>query len=244
MAIKNEISRKMQQEFGKRLRQAREDNKYSRKELSLLLNVSEKTIQLWETGSTFTTNLSHYGIIEREFGLSFSECIKEITSIPQQEGVEENAQIGPIPVNFSTKTKEISEKSHDMIAVPRVHMRRLIHKKSGFDDTEILDWIYAPSSWFDKTSKLVACFMNDHSMREHFPKGSVLIFDTHAIKEDELNGKSVLIQRARSFFIRNIHLDGDKLVCKSDDLNLKDFPFDKRIMKVIGRVVGRLTHFR
>ena len=244
MAIKNEISRKMQQEFGKKLRQAREDNNYSRKELSILLSVSEKTIQLWETGSTFTTNLSHYGIIEKEFGLSFSECIKEITNIPQQEGVEENAKIGPIPINFSTRTKDISAKSHDMLAIPRVHMRRLIHKKSGFDESEILDWVFAPSSWFEKNSKLVACFMNDSSMREHFPKGSVLIFDTHQIKEDELAGQAVLIQRARSFFIRNIEKKSSEYICKSDDLNLKDFTFDKRIMNVIGRVVGRLTHFK
>ncbi len=244
MAIKNEISRKMQQEFGKRLRQAREDNNFSRKELSVLLNVSEKTIQLWETGSTFTTNLAHYGIIEKEFGLSFSECIKEITSIPQQEGIEENAKIGPIPVNFSSRTKEISEKSHEMMAIPRVHMRRLIHKKSGFDETEILDWVFAPSSWFQKSSKLVACFMNDNSMRDNIPKGSILIFDTHQLKEEELAGECVLIQRARSFFIRKIVAEGDELVCKSDDLNLKDFNFDKRIMKIIGKVVGRLTHFK
>ncbi len=244
MAIKNEISRKMQQEFGKKLRQARESNNYSRKELSVLLNVSEKTIQLWETGSTFTTNLSHYGIIEKEFGLSFSECIKEITNIPQQEGIEENAKIGPIPVSFSTKSKEVSEKSCEMIAIPRVHMRRLIHKKSGFDKSEILDWVYAPASWFEKTSKLVACFMNDHSMRENFPKGSVLIFDTHQLKDDELANQSILIQRARSFFIRNIEDKKGELLCKSDDLNLKDFVYDKRIMKVIGKVVGRLTHFR
>ena len=244
MAIKNEISRKMQQEFGKKLRQAREDNNYSRKELSILLNVSEKTIQLWETGSTFTTNLSHYGIIEKEFGLSFSECIKEITNIPQQEGVEENAKIGPIPVDFSSRAKDISAKSHDMLAIPRVHMRRLIHKKSGFDESEILDWVFAPSSWFEKSSKLVACFMNDNSMREHFPKGSVLIFDTHQLKEDDLDGQAVLIQRARSFFIRNIEKTSAEFICKSDDLNLRDFAFDKRIMKIIGRVVGRLTHFK
>lgn len=244
MAIKNEISRKMQQEFGKKLRQAREENNYSRKELSVLLNVSEKTIQLWETGSTFTTNLSHYGIIEKEFGLSFSECIKEITSIPQQEGIEENAKIGPIPVSFSTKSKDISEKSQEMIAIPRVHMRRLIHKKSGFENSEILDWVYAPAAWFERTAKLVACFMNDHSMRDHFPKGSILIFDTHQIKEEELEGAAVLIQRARSFFIRNIETRTDEMICKSDDLNLKNFVFDKRIMKVIGKVVGRLTHFK
>ena len=244
MAIKNEISRKMQQEFGKKLRQAREDNNYSRKELSILLNVSEKTIQLWETGSTFTTNLSHYGIIEKEFGLSFSECIKEITNIPQQEGVEENAKIGPIPVDFSSRAKDISAKAHDMLAIPRVHMRRLIHKKSGFDESEILDWVFAPSSWFEKSSKLVACFMNDNSMREHFPKGSVLIFDTHQLKEDDLDGQAVLIQRARSFFIRNIEKTSAEFICKSDDLNLRDFAFDKRIMKIIGRVVGRLTHFK
>lgn len=244
MAIKNEISKKMQQEFGKKLRQAREDNNYSRKELSLLLNVSEKTIQLWETGSTFTTNLSHYSTIEKEFGLSFSECIQEITNIPQQEGVEDNAKIGPIPISFATKPKQVDSKAQDMLAIPRVHMRRLIHKRSGFEESEILDWVYAPTEWFKRTSKLVACFMNDHSMRDHLPKGSVLIMDTHVLKDDELAGESVLIQRARSFFIRNIVEDGDSLICKSDDLNLKDFAYDKRIMRVIGKVVGRLTHFK
>ena len=244
MAIKNEISKKMQQEFGKRLRKAREDNNYSRKELSILLNVSEKTIQLWETGNTFTTNLAHYSVIEKEFGLSFSECIKEITNIPEKEGVETNAKIGPISVAFSSKSKTVDKKAQSTLLIPRVHMRRLIHKRSGFEDSEILEWVCVPAEWFSKTSKLVACFMNDTSMRDHFPKGSVLIIDTHQLKDEELAGEAVLIQRARSFFIRKIKKSGDRFLCQADDVNIKDFTYDKRIMKIIGRVAGRLTHFK
>ncbi len=188
------MTKTIKEEFGKRLRYARDAKRLSRAALGVRLGVSPKTIQSWEMGRTFIEDLSLIPAIESELGVAVSALIAKsvdpsTTPLLAAEPGEQYGRkrtpprAGPIPLQFElhavkTAAQLDEEKlAKQFVAIPMVKPNTLIKPVAELGPRDVQRYVVIPGEWVPRGGVLVATRMGDSAMAPMIPLGATVVID-------------------------------------------------------------------
>ena len=254
----SDTNAKIKERFGKALREARDNKKYSRASLATRLGISQKTIQSWEMGRSFIEQLALIPEIENELGISISRLIE--TSIngdtenalpPLVEGL---ARKGPITPTFTIQSslEEVAalmekDANANWVAVPVVSGDLILNEVPDLYLKDVERHILIPMAWKPRGGVLIATRMNDSGMEPRMFLDDMLIVDCRPTPPEKNIGKILAFNlKDHGLRFRQLYLDKEnqRMIAGGCDnmLSRKHYQFhpDKGSL-IVGRVVGILS---
>ncbi len=219
------VTNEIKEDFGRRLRAARDAKKLSRQVLSARLGVSPKTVQSWEMGRTFIEKLSLFPLIERELGISLSEIIEEAML---QETGNKGEKAAESKVNYSNKstvTTEVSETcplvfsfnqvktnselmpevAENYYAIPIIKPSSVSKPVFDLKDSDVIDNTIICKDWVPRGGVMIACTIDDNGLEPTIPATSLIIIDRRELMLEKCIGRNIAIfQKGKGIKVRQL----------------------------------------
>ncbi len=219
------VTNEIKEDFGRRLRAARDAKGLSRQVLSARLGVSPKTVQSWEMGRTFIEKLSLFPLIERELGISLSEIIEEAmlqkSGKSTKKAAESRAKYGkksaPVadvndtePVTFAftqvrTNADINPEINENFYAIPIVKPSSLAKPVFDLKESDVIDHTIISKEWVPRGGVMIACTNSDTGLEPTVPADALIIIDRRELIPEKNIGRNVaVIQKGKGLKLRKL----------------------------------------
>ncbi len=219
------ITNEIKEDFGRRLRAARDAKGLSRQVLSARLGVSPKTVQSWEMGRTFIEKLSLFPLIERELGISLSEIIEgamghDIDS-KGRRAAESRAKYGtktlpeesiaatnPITFNFNqvrTNNELATDISSNFHAIPIIKPSSISKAVADLKESDVIDHTIISKDWVPRGGVMIAFSASDDGLEPTIPLDSLIIVDRRELDLEKSIGRNIAIfQKGKGLKLRQL----------------------------------------
>ena len=219
------VTNEIKEDFGRRLRVARDAKKLSRQVLSARLGVSPKTVQSWEMGRTFIEKLSLFPLIERELGISLSEIIEEAmlqeTGNKGKKAAESKAKYGkkadivaevsetsPIVFSFNqvkTNSELMPEIAENYYAIPVIKPSSISKPVFDLKDSDVIDNTIISKDWVPRGGVMIACNIADNGLEPTIPANSLIVIDRRELILEKCIGRNIAIfQKGKGIKVRQL----------------------------------------
>lgn len=225
------VTNEIKQDFGRRLRAARDARGLSRQVLSARLGVSPKTVQSWEMGRTFIEKLSLFPLIERELGISLSEIIEDAMThdTPGKKGrkasegrakygksseiLAEVADTEPVTFSFNqvrTNTELTTEVGENYYAIPIIKPTSISKPVADLKASDVVDHTIISNEWVPRGGVMIACTASDAGLEPTVPQDSLIVIDRRELIIEKSIGRNIAIfQKNKGLKLRQLE-EGDK----------------------------------
>ncbi len=219
------ITNEIKEDFGRRLRAARDARGLSRQVLSARLGVSPKTVQSWEMGRTFIEKLSLFPLIERELGISLSQIIEE-AMLPETNKnaskaserkakynkktpvITNSVESSPVVFNFNqvrTNTELATDDSSNFVAIPIIKASSISKPVFDLKESDVIDHTIISKEWVPRGGVMIACKASDNGLCPTVPVDSLIIIDRREIIAEKFIGKNLAIfQKGKGLKLRQL----------------------------------------
>lgn len=259
------VTNEIKEDFGRRLRAARDAKGLSRQVLSARLGVSPKTVQSWEMGRTFIEKLSLFPLIERELGISLSEIIEQAmlqdsgkktkkasaskASYGSREPIESSvSETEPVTFAFNQVRANVelgSEISDNYYAIPIIKPSAISKTVFDLKESDVIDHTIINKEWVPRGGVMVAFVADDSGLEPTIPVGSLIVVDRRElISEKSIGRNAAIFQKGKGLKLRKLE-EGDKGGLKAvtaDGKNRGSFEIkaDKGDI-ILGRIIAVLA---
>ena len=253
------ITNEIKEDFGKRLRAARDARGLSRQVLSARLGVSPKTVQSWEMGRTFIEKLSLFPLIERELGISIAQIIEE-AMLPETTNTkrvaepqaaygsnkQDNEEDQPLTFGYSQVKASIefsAESSDKFAAIPVIKADSLGKEVHDLTESDVINHTVISREWVPRGGLMIAFKAEDNGLEPTVPANSIVVIDRRPVNLDKIYGKNVaVIQKNKALKLRKIEEGKNKNSFRAVPANGKsrgsfELKFDKGD-RILGKIIA------